>query len=63
MNQPVPKSPQRLVENVDFYFNEQGLMVFTAEYHRKRGYCCKSGCRHCPYGNAPGNAEANLRKI
>jgi hypothetical protein len=16
----------------------------------KRGYCCKSGCRHCPYG-------------
>jgi len=57
MNQPVPKSPQRLVENVDFYFNEQGLMVFTAEYHRKRGYCCKSGCRHCPYGNAPKGLE------
>jgi len=57
MNQPVPKSPQRLVENVDFYFNEQGLMVFTAEYHRKRGYCCKSGCRHCPYGNAPKSLE------
>ncbi|MHB2008182.1 MAG: DUF5522 domain-containing protein, partial [Acidobacteriaceae bacterium] len=18
--------------------------------HRKRGYCCQSGCRHCPYG-------------
>jgi len=29
------------------------LMVFTALYHRKRGHCCKSGCRHCPYGNAP----------
>ncbi|MGW8121082.1 MULTISPECIES: DUF5522 domain-containing protein [Roseivirga] len=25
-------------------------MVFTAKYHLKRGYCCKNGCRHCPYG-------------
>jgi hypothetical protein len=25
-------------------------MVFTEQYHRKRGYCCESGCRHCPYG-------------
>jgi hypothetical protein len=33
----------------DFYF-ENGLMVFTASYHLKRGYCCKNGCRHCPYG-------------
>jgi hypothetical protein len=32
----------------DFYF-ENGLMVFTEAYHLKRGYCCKSGCRHCPY--------------
>lgn len=32
-----------------FYW-ENGLMVFTEEYHRRRGYCCKSGCRHCPYG-------------
>ncbi|NQW28116.1 MAG: hypothetical protein HQ474_09420 [Flammeovirgaceae bacterium] len=36
-------------EKADFYFNEQGLMVFTAEYHLKRGYCCDSGCKHCPY--------------
>lgn len=33
----------------DFYF-ENGLLVFTAAYHLKRGYCCQSGCRHCPYG-------------
>jgi Family of unknown function (DUF5522) len=33
----------------DFYW-ENGFMVFTEAYHRKRGYCCKSGCRHCPYG-------------
>jgi hypothetical protein len=34
----------------DYYF-ENGLIVFTEAYHLKRGYCCKSGCRHCPYGN------------
>ena len=39
-----------LVEGEDYYFNEQGLMVFTAAYLLKRGHCCKSGCRECPYG-------------
>lgn len=34
----------------DYYLTEKGLLVFTETYHRKRGYCCKSGCRHCPYG-------------
>lgn len=34
----------------DFYLNEQGYKVFTEKYHLKRGYCCKSGCKHCPYG-------------
>ncbi len=28
---------------------ENGLLVFTEAYHLKRGYCCGSGCRHCPY--------------
>ena len=32
------------------YYLENDLLVFTEEYHRRRGYCCKSGCRHCPYG-------------
>lgn len=32
----------------DYYF-EKGLMVMTARYHIKRGYCCGSGCRHCPF--------------
>ncbi|APJ02921.1 DUF5522 domain-containing protein [Silvanigrella aquatica] len=40
---------QKLIENIDYYFNEKGLMVFTKEYHLKRGYCCQSGCFHCPY--------------
>ncbi len=32
----------------DFYY-EGEYLVFTAAYHLKRGYCCNSGCRHCPY--------------
>lgn len=23
--------------------------VFTARFLAERGYCCDSGCRHCPY--------------
>ena len=40
---------RELIEGIDYYF-ENGLMVFTAHYLRDRGYCCTSGCRHCPYG-------------
>ena len=38
------------LEPEDFYENEQGYKVFTEKYHLKRGYCCKSGCKHCSYG-------------
>jgi len=38
-------------EKGDFYYNAEGYMVFTAKYLLKRGYCCKNGCKHCPYGN------------
>ncbi len=34
----------------DFYYSEEGFIVFTAKYLLKRGYCCKNGCKHCPYG-------------
>lgn len=40
---------KKLTENVDYYLNENGLMVFTELYHTKRGHCCQSGCIHCPY--------------
>jgi len=26
-----------------------GLAVFTAAFLAERGWCCGSGCRHCPY--------------
>ncbi|HJZ54835.1 MAG TPA: DUF5522 domain-containing protein [Gemmataceae bacterium] len=42
------QDPFPLVEGVDYYV-ENGRWVFTAEFLRQRGYCCGSGCRHCPY--------------
>ena len=39
-----------LVEGRDYYVDPDGLYVFTADYLLARGYCCRSGCRHCPYG-------------
>lgn len=38
-----------LKEKIDYYINEDGNFVFTEEYHLKRGFCCKSGCKHCPW--------------
>jgi Family of unknown function (DUF5522) len=38
----------KLIEDIDFYF-ENGLMVLTASFLKKRGYCCGNCCRHCPY--------------
>lgn len=40
-----------LLEGIDYYINDDGFMVFTKEYHLKRGFCCKCGCLHCPYQN------------
>jgi len=38
-----------LIENIHYYTNEDGLIVFTERYLRERGYCCGNGCKHCPY--------------
>lgn len=42
------KKPQ--LDPQDYYLSEEGFIVFTSKYHLKRGYCCQSGCKHCPYG-------------
>ena len=36
------------LQPTDFYW-EGGTMVLTEDYHKRRGYCCGNGCRHCPY--------------
>lgn len=39
----------------EFFYRDPatGYLVFTRVKHIDRGHCCKSGCRHCPYGNSP----------
>ncbi|MFA5574096.1 MAG: DUF5522 domain-containing protein [Brumimicrobium sp.] len=37
----------------DFYKTKEGYIVLTEQFLLRRGYCCKSGCRHCPYGYDP----------
>jgi hypothetical protein len=32
------------------YLTPEGYTVFTAQYHKNRGTCCKSACLHCPFG-------------
>ena len=43
----VPLAP--LAAQPGEYYLEGGRMVFNATYHLRRGYCCGSRCRHCPY--------------
>jgi hypothetical protein len=40
---------KKLIEGIDFYYNEQRYIVLTEVYHLNRGSCCGKGCRHCPY--------------
>lgn len=32
------------------YLNDEGFTVFTSQFLKNRGTCCKSACLHCPYG-------------
>lgn len=34
----------------DFVVLPDGRKVFTASYLKRRGHCCKNGCKNCPYG-------------
>lgn len=53
-----PHDQQNVLQQPDWYF-ENGLLVYTAAYHLKRGSCCGSGCRHCPY--EPRHVEGNTQ--
>lgn len=54
INSMAKEQPKK--EDEPLYYIEDGLYVFTEAYHLKRGYCCQSGCRHCPYGFRKGEA-------
>ena len=51
-----------LIENIDYYLDQDGNLVFTEAYHVKRGFCCKNKCKHCPwkYGK-PINTNKNKK--
>ncbi|MGD0736857.1 MAG: DUF5522 domain-containing protein [Terracidiphilus sp.] len=55
-----PAPPPKLAPE-DYYY-EGEYIVFTAAYHLKRGSCCGSGCRHCPYGISSQNEQATPDK-
>jgi hypothetical protein len=40
--------PAPLVLGEDYYL-EDGLLVMTAAYHKKRGTCCGNRCKWCPF--------------
>ena len=47
------------------YYIENGKYVFTEEFHKKRGHCCGSGCRHCPYfpKHQKGNTNIFIKNV
>ena len=54
---------KKIDENTQFYYLENGRVVFTPEYHIQRGYCCGNGCRHCPYYPKYERGNKNLESV
>ena len=42
-----PEPPTGATEEATYM--DGPYLVFTAAHHLKRGFCCNSNCRHCPY--------------
>lgn len=60
MDEPTASGTPTL-EPGDFYLDGD-YMVFTEQYHLKRGSCCGSRCKHCPYGLAPDASEDHYQR-
>ena len=48
------------LEKYKDYYLENDRVIFTADFHLRRGSCCGNGCRHCPY--EPKNKRNNTIK-
>jgi hypothetical protein len=46
----------------DFYYDKDGRMVMTEEYHKRRGSCCGNGCLKCPYEPKYERGNTNLQE-
>lgn len=40
-----------------------GLSVFTELFHLRRGHCCKSSCRHCPWREESAGCDADNAEV
>lgn len=52
----------KLIEGVDYYM-EEGRMVLTREFLLRRGHCCNSKCRNCPYRTKDKVPDPSLEKL
>ncbi len=55
----MPATEPQPLQPGDFYYTAEGYLVFTAQYHLRRGHCCGSSCRHCPWNFAAKAAKNN----
>ena len=51
-------------KNLDpsYFYEENGRIVFTENYHTNRGYCCGNNCRHCPFEPRAERGNTILKK-
>ncbi len=51
-------------KGIDYYL-ENGKIIYTEQYLKRRGTCCGSGdkaCRHCPFDPTHTKGNKNLRE-
>jgi hypothetical protein len=51
----------RFEEGKDYYL-ENGKIIYTESYLKRRSICCGSGCRHCPFDPIHTKGNKNLKK-
>ena len=42
-------APENFIEGKDFEITDDGRVIMTRSYLLKRGHCCSSGCKNCPF--------------
>jgi hypothetical protein len=50
----------KFIQGEDYYL-EKGKIILTEEYLKRRGKCCGSGCRHCPFWPMATKGNSQLR--
>jgi 2-iminoacetate synthase ThiH len=54
------EEPNKLLPS--HYYMEGDRVIFTEEFHIKRGTCCGNYCRHCAYEPKHTKGTISLRK-